>query len=45
MSFDVIRDVNDQVELVQTEIDSLRDVLISGQYSLEPSVFQGVSMQ
>ena len=41
---DCFRDVTDQLDLMQSDLDHMREVLSSGQYSLDPSILAGVGL-
>ena len=36
--------MTDQIELMQSDLDHMREVLSSGQYSLDPSILAGVGL-
>ena len=43
-TFGCFREMTDQIELMQSDLDHMREVLSSGQYSLDPSILAGVSL-
>ena len=42
--FGCFREMTDQIELMQSDLDHMREVLSSGQYSLDPSILAGVGL-